>query len=148
MPPDVLGIWEADYAYGDDDFDCNFTIETPDHEFLGECGVGAVDYAVGEGPQRVDAFEIWLFDKGDIRTVRQILVSEYAFNDPALNSRLAEKGDVMVVQPGAIIPLETLSLVVTATVQEFSYLQDREKGNAHFERLRVELIAEKNDQLP
>ena len=148
LPPDVLGIWEADYAYGDDDFDCNFTIETPDHEFLGECGVGAVDYAVGEGPQKVDAFEVWLFDKGDIRTVRQILVSDYAFNDPALNARLAEKGDVMVVQPGAIIPLETLSLVVTATVQEFAYLQDNEKGNAYFERLRVELIAEKNDQLP
>ena len=147
LPPDTLGAWEADYAYGDDDFDCNFTIETSNHEFLGECGVGIADYVVGEGPQKVQAFEIWLFDKGDIRTVRQILVSAYAYNDAALNARLAEKGDVIMVQPGAIIPLETQSLAVTATVQEFAYLQDEEKANAYFERLRVELIAERNDQL-
>jgi hypothetical protein len=148
LPPDALGVWEADYAYGDDDFDCNFTIETPNQEFLGECGVGAANFAVGDGPQKVDAFEIWLFDKGDIRTVRQVLVSEYAYNDAALSTRLAEKGEVIVAQPGAIITLETLSLAVTATVQEMAYTQDEEKENAYFERLRIEMVAEKNDQLP
>jgi len=148
LPPDALGLWEADYTYGIDDFDCNFTIETPDQEFLGECGVGAVNFEAGEGPQKVDAFEIWLFDKGDIRTVRQILVSEYAYNDAALSAKLAEKGDVIMAQPGTIITLETLSLMVTATIQGFAYLQDEEKGNAYFERLRVEMVAERNDQLP
>ncbi len=81
------------YDLGHDTYDESFSIETPMGEFLGECGVG-ISETLGAGePAKVTAFEVWLFDKSDIRTVTKVLMSPYAYNDSALRTRLAPKGD-------------------------------------------------------
>ena len=116
VPLDALGVFKAEYRHGDDAFDCSYSIES-DGEFLGECGVGISDVlsSASEEPL-VDAFELWLFDKGDIRTVSRVIVSEYAYRDEALRNRLMAKGELVVAQPGATVQLETKSLQLTATV--------------------------------
>ena len=87
QPP--LGHWFTTYELGEDTYDESFSIETQMGEFLGECGVG-ISEMVGVGdPAKVTAFEVWLFDKSDIRTVTKVLMSEHAYQDEALRARLA-----------------------------------------------------------
>jgi len=145
-PLDALGVFKAEYRHGDDAFDCSYSIES-DGEFLGECGVGISDVLSSASDEPlVDAFELWLFDKGDIRTVSRVIVSEYAYRDEALRNRLMAKGELVVAQPGATVQLETKSLQLTATVIRCDYAPDDDMPNGYFARLDLELVAERADE--
>ena len=88
-----LGTFAATYKFGEDNYDTSFTLETARGEFLGETGMGTSE-TIGEGkPDKVTAFDVWLFDKTDVRTVTQILMSESAYNDQATRQRLATLAD-------------------------------------------------------
>lgn len=153
VPPGALGAFEAEYHYGDDDFDCSFSIETQDKEFLGECGVSISDVLGADDVQQVDAFDIWLFDKGDIRTVSKVLVSDYAYQDEATRARLEAKGELLVAQVGLTVTLETLSLRALVTIKDFGYIPDdqaaRETGGSAtsfagvFSHFSVDMIVER-----
>ena len=143
----VLSIFEAEYAYGDDDFDCSFSIEAEDGNFLGECGVGIGGVLGINDAQQVDAFEVWLFDKGDIRTVTRILASEHADRDASRSAQLEAKAETVVAQRGLVIELETLSLRVSAVVKGFEYVEDREHPNAYFSHLELEMVVERSADL-
>src|SRR5262249_3038450 len=115
-----LGHFVTTYKLGDDGYDTSFSIETPNGEFLGECGVGISD-VVGEGPQKVTAFEVWLFDKNDIKTVTKVLMSDYAYNNEAIRKKLQARGDAVLSQRGSEIALETDALRVNAMVSDMAY---------------------------
>lgn len=145
-PPDALGVFEAEYHYGDDDFDCSFNIEA-ERGFMGECGVGVSEVLSSDTARRVAVLEVWLFDKSDIRTESKLLVSEYVARDPALSAQLSAKGELVVARPGEVITLETLWLTVTATVRACRYLPDVQQPNSAFEHINIELVAERGDAL-
>jgi hypothetical protein len=127
------------YVLGDDLYDDSFSIDAPDGSFLGECGMG-ISETIGVGdPKKVMAFEVWLFDKNDIRTVTKVLMSQHAFDDEALKSRLAAKGEPVLVTPGDVVSMETASLVVTARVVDMAYGGGALPPNSFFERLTIEL---------
>jgi hypothetical protein len=129
------------YVLGDDLYDDSFSIDAPDGSFLGECGMG-ISETIGVGdPKKVMAFEVWLFDKNDIRTVTKVLMSQHAFADEALKSRLAAKGEPVLVTPGDVVSMETASLVVTARVVDMAYGGGALPPNSFFERLTIELAA-------
>ncbi len=136
-----LGTFAATYKFGDDNYDTAFTLETPKGEFLGECGMG-ISETIGEGkPDKVTAFDLWLFDKTDVRTVTQILMSEHAFNDQALRSRLAQKGELALAEKGKHILLETATLRVDATIVDMVYASTPGlPANSHFQKLIVEMV--------
>jgi hypothetical protein len=141
-PLAALGHFVTSYALGNDHYDESFSIETSTGEFLGECGVG-ISETIGEGsPDQVTAFEIWLFDKNDIRTVTHVLMSEFAYNDTELRDRLAPKGEAVLAQANVPIVLETATLRVEATATEVIYGTDEMPPNSFFERLTVEMIAQ------
>jgi hypothetical protein len=147
-PAPGLGHFVTSYSLGNDHYDESFSIETPTGEFLGECGV-SISEILGEGtPERVTAFEVWLFDKNDIRTVTKVLMSEYAFNDAELRDRLAPKGEAVLAQANVPLVLETATLRVTATATEALYSQDdaQFQPNSTFDRLTVELLAQQHDE--
>jgi len=136
-PP--LSQFMTTYIHGDNLFDDSFSIDSPAGEFLGECGVGITEtIGVGE-PERVSAFEIWLFDKDDVQTVTKVLMSEHAFNDEATRQRLAAKGDPVMAKPGEEIVLETAKLQLVARVVDMAYGEDALPNNSYFERLTLEL---------
>lgn len=110
------------YMLGDDYFDPSFSIEIG-NDFLGECGIGISETLGAGDPKKVTAFEAWLFDKSDIRTVTTVLASDYAFNDPSLRAKLEPKGDIVELAPGEEIVLETSSLRVKARIEELDYAQ-------------------------
>jgi hypothetical protein len=139
QPP--LGHFFTTYQLGEDTYDESFSIETPMGEFLGECGVG-ISETIGNGdPDKVTAFEVWLFDKSDIRTVTKVLMSEHAFNDSALKSRLSAKGDPVLARPGATLRLETTGLQVDVEVNELVYGEADQPAKSFFSKLTVELVA-------
>lgn len=140
-PLSTLGTFASTYNLGDDSFDESFAIETPSGEFLGECGMG-ISETLGEGtPSLVTAFEVWLFDKSDIRTVTKVLMSQYAFEDAELRTRLAPKGEAILAEPGKIFTLETSTLRVRAEIKEMAYGAGEGPEQSHFARLSVQLTA-------
>jgi hypothetical protein len=140
LPP--LEHFVTTYDLGHDTYDESFSIETPMGEFLGECGVG-ISEALGadELSKKVTAFEVWLFDKSDIRTVTKVLMSPYAYNDDALRARLAPKGDPVLAELGKSIVLETTSLRVDARVVDLEYDGGAVPPQSQFTKLTVELMA-------
>jgi hypothetical protein len=136
-----LGRFFTSYQLGEDTYDESFSIESPTGEFLGECGMG-ISETIGDGePDKVTAFEVWLFDKSDIRTVTKVLMSEYAFNDDAFRAKLAPKGEAVLAHPGTPITLETSSLQVHVDVTELVYGEGEFPPGSFFSRLVVELVA-------
>ncbi len=135
------------YVLGDDLYDESFSIDTPSGDFLGEYGVG-VSETIGVGdPKKVTALEIWLFDKNDIKTATKVLMSEHAFNDPAIRSRLEAKGELIQVEPQKQIMLETETLQLLATVVDLQYGDGSMPEKSYFERATLELaVWRKNGQ--
>lgn len=128
------------YRLGMDNFDESFSIEGEDGTFRGECGLG-ISEAMGEDtPRRVLAFEVWLFDKSDIRTVTKVLVSDHAYENEALRNKLAARGEPILAAPGTTITLETTALAVEARVDEMEY-GDGTPPSSYFNSLTVSLTA-------
>jgi hypothetical protein len=127
------------YTVGNDLYDDSFSIDSSSGEFLGECGVG-ISETIGVGdPKKVTAFEVWLFDKNDIQTVTKVLMSQHAFNDPAINQRLASKGEPVLAEPGKRIVLETATLQLEARVVNMNYGSGALPASSFFEQLTLEL---------
>ncbi len=137
-----LGTFAATYKFGVDNYDTAFTLETTRNEVLGECGMG-ISETVGEGkPDKVTAFDLWLFDKTDVRTVTQILMTEHAYTDQGLRARLAQKGELELAEKGKHILLETATLRVDATIVDLVYASTPGlPPNSHFQKLIVEKVA-------
>jgi hypothetical protein len=137
-PAPAPGHWITTYKMGESAYDESFPIETASGEYLGECGVG-ISELLG-APDRVTAFEVWLFDKSDIRTVTRVLLSEYAFRDDALRAKLAAKGEVMLAEVGTPLVLDTSNLQIQAKVTELQYGTGDPLPNSFFAKLTIELM--------
>lgn len=137
----ILGIFAATYKFGDDNYDTSFSLETLRGEFLGETGMGASE-VVGDGkPDKITAFDLWLFDKGDVRTVTKILMSEFAYNDQTLRAKLASKGELVQAEKGKRVVLETATLRVEAEIVDLVYASTPGlPANSHFQKLIVEMV--------
>ncbi len=141
-----LGHFLTTYKLGDDGYDTSFSIETPTGEFLGECGVGISD-VVGEGPQKVTAFEVWLFDKNEIKTVTKVLMSDHAYNNDQIRKKLAARGDAVLAQKGRELVLETEALSVLASVSDLAYGSGG-SPQSFFSKLTIELAPTIKDKVP
>ncbi len=127
------------YSLGDDLYDDSFSIDSPSGEFLGECGIG-ISETIGVGdPKKVTAFEVWLFDKNDIQTVTKILMSQHAYNDPGYRQKLMSKGELILIEPGQKVLLETASLQLEVKVIDANYGQGGLPSGSYFDRLTLEL---------
>ncbi len=139
QPP--FGRYVTTYRLGEDTYDESFSIDTPMGEFLGECGVGISETIGATEPDKVTAFEVWLFDKSDIRTVTKVLMSEYAFQDEGMRAKLASKGEAVLAQPNSPFWLQTSGLKVQVNVTELEYGEEDPALGSYFSKLTVELEA-------
>lgn len=139
--PGGLGRFVPQYTLGNDNYDTSYSLETSRGEFLGECGMG-ISETIGEGkPDKVTAFDLWLFDKADVRTVTQIIMSEYSFNDQTLRTKLRDKGEAVLAEKGKTIHLETQSLRIDAQIVELIYASNPNLApNSHFQKLIIEIV--------
>ena len=139
-PPPLLQKTSS-YVLGMDNFDESFAIETEDNEWLGECGMG-ISEALDEGtPRRVAAFEVWLFDKPNTRTVTKVLMSDFANSNEALRNKLSSRGEPILAAPGGTFILETPALTVKAQIVEMEYGEGT-PAFGYFKSLKVALTAQ------
>lgn len=132
----------SNYTPGFGTYDESYTIEDEQERFLGECGA-LISETIGTGdPAKAAAIEVWLFDKDDfVRTVTKVFVSEYAYNDPSLRSKLEAKGDLVLAQPGATVLMETNTLRLQARIVDMQYGTGPLPPNSYFEKMTLELAA-------
>lgn len=128
------------YLMGRGQYDDSFEIEDKNEMFLGECG-STIAETIGTGqPDKVTAVEVWLFDKDDfVRTMTNVFATEYAYNDPAIRSKLETKGDIVLIKPGAITVLETNTLRLQARVVDMAYGEGPLPPNSYLEKFTMEL---------
>ena len=88
---------------------------------------------------KVTAFDVGLFDRGAIRTVTKVLMSEYAFHDKALVTKLAPKGEPVLAEVDKDIVLETRTLRLRARIVEAEYGVGDLPHNSFFSRLTLDL---------
>lgn len=135
-----LARFPSSYGYGRDNFDDSHAIENTNGDFLGECGISIAETIGTDSPKSVAAFEVWLFDKNDIRTVTKVIMSDHAYFDDAIKAKLAPKGEPVLARENEVIVLETAALIINAEVKEMQYGQS---GNlppqSYFESLVIEL---------
>jgi hypothetical protein len=138
-PPSSEGAFaqfEAVYQSGDEAYDVSYSVESATGEFLGECGVSALEKEAGT-PGKFTAFDIWLFDKLDSRTETAVLMSERAFADEALKAKLADRREFVQAEKGKTVTLETENLLLYATVTDLDYEAGSDAGV--FARLATKL---------
>jgi len=147
--PGGLGRFVPSYTLGNDNYDTSYPLEAAKGEFLGECGMG-ISETVGEGkPDKVTAFDLWLFDKADVRTVTQIVMSDFAFKDQTLRTKLAPKGEAVLAEKGKTLHLETQSLQIDAHIVELVYATNPSfPPNSHFQKLVVEIVPMLKESAP
>lgn len=129
--------WVTTYRAGENAYDESFPIEIDDGEYLGECGVG-ISEMLG-APERVTAFEVWLFDKSDIRTVTKVLLSDHAYRDEALSTKLSAKGEIMLAEVSAPFVLETANLRIEGRITDLAYDTQDELPKGVISKLTIEL---------
>jgi hypothetical protein len=135
-------VFLTTYTLGDDAYDESFSIDSPTGEFLGECGV-SISEVIGTGaPDKVCAFEVWLFDRNDIKTVTKVLMSDHAYHDSAIRARQSTKGEVILAAPGKEFTLETASLQVRVRVLEMEYGVDDAPADSFFSKLTLQMTAQ------
>jgi hypothetical protein len=119
-----IARFHTTYTRGNDTYVESFSIENSNEVFLGECGVDIAESLGTDLPKNVTAFEIWLFDKSDIRTITKVVMSDHAFFDDALKAKLAPKGEPVLARETETIVLETASLIINAEITEMAYGTD------------------------
>lgn len=136
-----LARFQSAYTMGRDNYDDSFSIENGSGDFLGECGVGISESIGTDVPKNVTAFEVWLFDKNDIRTVTKVIMSDHAFFDEALKAKLAPKGEPVLARDNEVVVLETASLIVNAEIKAMNYGSGTLPPQSFFDNFTVELSA-------
>jgi hypothetical protein len=141
-----LGRFVTTYEFGDDGYDTSFNIEThgADGEFYGACGVGFSE-VLGEGsPDKIAAFEVWLFDKTDmdnVQTVTKVLMSEFAHNSEVLREKMQDRGEAVLAEKGKTIVIDGVGLQLSAEITGFSYGGDPSlPPKSYFENLSIQLV--------
>ncbi len=136
-----ISTFKTTYMLGNDLYDESFSVDDQQGDFLGECGVG-IGETIGVGdPKKVTAFEVWLFDKNDIRTVTKVVMSDHAFRDEALKSKLSAKGEPVMAKSGEIVQMETATLKVEARIVDLQYGSGPLPSNSFFQQLTLEISA-------
>jgi hypothetical protein len=117
----ALEQFETSYTLADKEYDVSTSVQSPTGEFAGECGVSAIEETRLDDAQGFGGFEVWLFDKDDVRTETKVLLSEVAFADASLREQLSHKGEIIQPQPGQVLSLETANLRLNATITELEF---------------------------
>jgi hypothetical protein len=135
--PPPFRKWTFAYTLGQNTFDEFYTIETDDNDFLGECGMGIMDAVPGTDPKQVVSFDVGLFDKTDITTLSQVVMTEHAYNDDETRAKVEAnpQADAILAEPNKQFTFETSAMRAEAKILDMVTGDD----NKYFDKLTVEL---------
>ncbi len=130
-PNDVIIHYQSTYRIGNDMFDEIFSIDQGDN-FRGECGIGIGETLNNTEPKAVTAFEIWLFDRDDIHTSTNYLLSDFAMQNEKIADRLRQHGNCQQLRKNAVYTLETQTLRMDLQILELEYGSEMQEKNSYF----------------
>ncbi|MCD6289223.1 MAG: hypothetical protein J7M34_01875 [Anaerolineae bacterium] len=138
--PGQIGVFTPTYRQGIVDYAESYNLYMPDtHEYLGECGLG-VRKSLGKQDPRAIALEVWLFDKKDILSRACVLLSQHAYEDPAIYEELSQNDLVALAHPGETFTIESQSMILTGEVHEVTYVDDEDlPPQSVFKKVEVSL---------
>ncbi|GAP40818.1 hypothetical protein [Flexilinea flocculi] len=131
----LLIHYQTVYKLGDDLFDETFSLDEQDDRFLGECGIGIAETINNTEPKAVTAFEMWLFDREDIHTPTHFLLSDFAYSNDEIVSRLKNKGGFDKISEGKEYLLESQSLQMTVKINAVEYGTESAEKNSYFTKV-------------
>ncbi|MDE0077904.1 MAG: hypothetical protein OXO50_10325 [Caldilineaceae bacterium] len=124
----LVGQFEANYAFGIQSYDESFTINAEDGELLGACGMGineSVDRDAANSDQ-VRLLDVWLYDRSAVRSVSQPLISP-GFNvlglDDYAEGSGSDSSSPLEVVPGLTCTLQSDSIVVECSIKSATFLE-------------------------
>ena len=140
----LLGQFEANYAFGVQSYDESFTINAADGELLGACGMGineSMDRAAADMDQ-VRLLDIWLYDRSAVRSVSQPLVSP-GHEVSGLDDHAEDGGSVtaapLEIVPGLTCTLRSNGILLECTIKSASFL-DNGQTPAPFRSVSASLV--------
>jgi hypothetical protein len=139
----LLIHYQTVYKLGDDLFDETFSLDDQDDHFLGECGIGIAETINNTEPKAVTAFEMWLFDREDIHTPTYFLLSDFAYSNDEIVSRLKNKGGFDKISEGKEYLLESQSLQMTVKINAFEYGTESAEKNSYFTKVSFDVCVMK-----
>ncbi len=133
-----LGRFMSAYVLGDNLYDDSFAIE-PNGGYAGEAGIGILEtIGIGE-PRKVTAFSVEIFDQVEMQTKTLVLMSEHAYNDPALRDKLTPRGELALAKQNGVYWLETRHIKVRISILAMEYGEGALPTNSFFENLSLAL---------
>lgn len=135
----LLIHYQTVYKLGDDLFDETFSLDEQDDRFLGECGIGIAETINNTDPKAVTAFEIWLFDREDVHTPTHFLLSDFAYSNDEILSRLKNKGGFDKISEGKEYLLESQSLKMTVKINSLEYGTESAEKNSYFTKVMFDV---------
>lgn len=125
--------------------DDSFAIElTPDAggQFLGECGVSGATQVGNE----LQSVEFWGFDMASQETLTKVFAAPAGLHDPALHAAVANRvrdagADIVAVEPGARLVLDSGALHIQARVKSVVCNYGGGTPNSGIETLQIEILA-------
>ncbi len=123
----LVGRFEANYAFGIQTYDESFTITAADGELLGACGMGineSVDRAAADSDQ-VRLLDIWLYDRSAVTSVSQPLIApgfDVSGLDDYTEGEGSESSSPLEVRPGLTCTLQSDGIVLECMLKSASYL--------------------------
>ena len=132
--------------------DDSFAIElAPDagSQFLGECGVSGATQVGNE----LQSVEFWGFDMASQETLTKVFAAPAALHDPALHAAVSNRvrdagADIVAVEPGARLLLDSGSIHMQATVNAVVCNYGGGTPNSGIETLEVEILVWHKQAMP
>ena len=140
----MVGQFEANYAFGVQSYDESFTITAADGDLLGACGMGineSVDRDAADMDQ-VRLLDIWLYDRSEVRSVSQPLVSpglDITGLDGHAEDGGSETAPPLEVVPGLTCTLRSNRIVLECSIKSATFL-DSGQTPAPFRTVRASLV--------
>lgn len=96
----LINSFTASFANGDDAFDEDFQINSSSGDLIGECGASIAERYGVDKPSKVTALGIWVFDKNDFQSTKSMLMTPFAYRDPAIHEKVKQLGEPVQARLG------------------------------------------------
>jgi hypothetical protein len=136
------------YRHGDDHFDEDFAVNNPGGELIGECGASIADRIGVDTPERVSALSLWVFDKNDFQSTTKVLMTDFAWNDPVIRTKLKARGDAVLAVNGGVVEILTTMLRVVVQVNDLALNSDNNPPQGYFQNVALTFTVYKREPQP
>lgn len=145
-----VGLGESvatEYVPGEVRYRESYQIKDVKDETVGECGVRIAETLNVPDRTRPSAFDVWLYDRLDDRTVKAVILTDHAYGERAQRRQLAGNGQPIQPVAGKILILETANLHLEAELVDFEYGQTTDPGaQPFFDRFVVQLTPTQREE--